>query len=220
MPKELLPRRPNAGSLSGELLGLLAAHRILPDRIMIDPSGSDLQPEDGGGHRLAAGAGGNADEIAGHLGIGLDMAGVEFLPEVLAQGFGSDADHDRNIDLRYAAAGHGLDHLALRGAGVDRIWGDAGSDTLSGGLGADKLSDYRLTNPHGTVALSFFHPQMQEVLLAAANEAGVEVLRDATVVRLRSGEVPEADVAREGKLTTVTASSSALTDASLALLHL
>ncbi len=57
--------------------------------------------------------------------------------------------------------------------------------------------DYRSTTPKGTCALSFHHPEMQEVLLAAAAEAGARVMRGANLAALRPGAVPEADIASD-----------------------
>jgi hypothetical protein len=41
-------------------------------------------------------------------------ARVELLPKMLAKRFRGDADDGRDVGLGHAAAGHGLDHLALR----------------------------------------------------------------------------------------------------------
>jgi 2-polyprenyl-6-methoxyphenol hydroxylase-like FAD-dependent oxidoreductase len=45
--------------------------------------------------------------------------------------------------------------------------------------------DYPSSTPNGTCALSFFHPEMQEQLLAAAVQAGADVKRGAAVKALR-----------------------------------
>lgn len=52
------------------------------------PAGAGLGPEDGGGDGLGAVGGGLAVERLGHLGVGLDMAEVEFVAVVLAEGLG------------------------------------------------------------------------------------------------------------------------------------
>ena len=65
--------------------------------------------------------------------------------------------------------------------------------------------DFRTSTPKGTCTLSFFHPEMQEVLLGHAALAGAEVWRDAVIGPLRPGTLPEADIIRDGKTTTINA---------------
>jgi 2-polyprenyl-6-methoxyphenol hydroxylase-like FAD-dependent oxidoreductase len=65
--------------------------------------------------------------------------------------------------------------------------------------------DYRTTTPQGTCTLSFYHPQMQEILLERAVQSGAEAWRSAVVVALRPGELPEADIVADGSVRTVKA---------------
>jgi flavin-dependent dehydrogenase len=58
---------------------------------------------------------------------------------------------------------------------------------------ASEPRDYRSTTPKATCGLSFFHPQMQEVLLASAADAGAEVIRGAAVTAMRSGSIPNVE---------------------------
>jgi 2-polyprenyl-6-methoxyphenol hydroxylase-like FAD-dependent oxidoreductase len=46
------------------------------------------------------------------------------------------------------------------------------------------------TTPHGTAMLTFYHPEMQTVLLRAAEAAGAEVRRGATVIGVEPGSPP------------------------------
>jgi 2-polyprenyl-6-methoxyphenol hydroxylase-like FAD-dependent oxidoreductase len=69
--------------------------------------------------------------------------------------------------------------------------------------------DYPTSTPQGTCALSFFHPEMQEQLLAEAAGEGVDVRRGASVKALhpaaRVEERPEADIETEGVIETISA---------------
>ena len=65
--------------------------------------------------------------------------------------------------------------------------------------------DYLATTPKGTCTLSFYHPEMQEILLERAVQCGAEVWRGAVVGALRPGAVPEADIIVEGETRTVKA---------------
>jgi len=58
------------------------------------------------------------------------------------------------------------------------------------------VRDYRATTPKSTCALFFYHPEMQEALLAKAVQDGVEVLRGAKVISLRPGDRPEIEIAQ------------------------
>lgn len=70
---------------------------------------------------------------------------------------------------------------------------------------ASEPRDYRSTTPRQTCGLSFFHPEMQEALLAGASEAGVNVIRGAVATSIRPGVTPEVDFSWNGKSHTVTA---------------
>lgn len=67
-------------------------------------------------------------------------------------------------------------------------------------LGARLLTrrDFPATTPHGSPLMSFFHPHMQEVLLACAASAGAEVRRGAAVRDVRPGPLPTVTVEHEG----------------------
>ncbi len=60
--------------------------------------------------------------------------------------------------------------------------------------------DYRTSTPKGTCAISFSHPEMQEVLLDQAIQSGAEAWRGAACVELRPGATPEADIEFEGEI--------------------
>ena len=68
--------------------------------------------------------------------------------------------------------------------------------TWVGGMAAVQ-SDVRTNNPGGFAPLCLSHPAMQETVLAAAQAAGAEVLRPATVLRVTPGSRPSALVRRE-----------------------
>lgn len=63
--------------------------------------------------------------------------------------------------------------------------------------------DFRTSTPRGTVTLTFFHPEMQETLLAEAAAASVEVWRGAGLAALRPGARPEADIVLNGETRTI-----------------
>lgn len=65
--------------------------------------------------------------------------------------------------------------------------------------------DFLTSTPNGTCVLSFFHPVMQETLATEAVRAGAELWRGATLRAIRSGELPEADIAVGGRVETVRA---------------
>ena len=76
------------------------------------PVGSRLEPEDAGGDRLGAVAHRLPVEALGDAAVGLDAAGVEFVPVVLAEGLGVDAEDTGDVGLRHAIGGHRLDLAA------------------------------------------------------------------------------------------------------------
>ena len=59
--------------------------------------------------------------------------------------------------------------------------------------------DLVATIPHGAPAIGFFHPEMQEVVLEAAAEAGAEVRRGARVREVRPGTPPSVVADVDGK---------------------
>jgi 2-polyprenyl-6-methoxyphenol hydroxylase-like FAD-dependent oxidoreductase len=68
---------------------------------------------------------------------------------------------------------------------------------------ASEPRDYRSTTPNGTCGLSFFHPQMQEALLASAADAGASVKRGAALTAIRPGSNPEVGFTHGGDVHTV-----------------
>jgi menaquinone-9 beta-reductase len=65
--------------------------------------------------------------------------------------------------------------------------------------------DFLTTTPKKTCVLSFFHPEMQEVLLAEAARAGAEILRGAVMQAIYPGDRPEADIGANGETKRVSA---------------
>lgn len=65
--------------------------------------------------------------------------------------------------------------------------------------------DMPATTLHGTPNVSFFHPEMQETLLQAATEAGVEVRRGARVKSIQPGASPRVTVEQDGQVEEITA---------------
>lgn len=65
--------------------------------------------------------------------------------------------------------------------------------------------DYRSTTPRSTCTLSFYHPDMQEELLAEAQRCGAEIWRGAVLSKLTPEDVSAAEIAVAGKLRTLTA---------------
>ena len=70
---------------------------------------------------------------------------------------------------------------------------------------ATPYRDYRSSTPHKSCALSFYHPEMQELLLAEASASGAEVWRGASVRAVNTGPRPAADIAVDGALKRVDA---------------
>ncbi len=68
-------------------------------------------------------------------------------------------------------------------------------------LGADRIAhrDFLATTPHQSPLFGFYHPDMQEVLLAAAEAAGAQVWRGAQVRAVQPGGVPTVSVDHEGR---------------------
>lgn len=65
--------------------------------------------------------------------------------------------------------------------------------------------DVSVTTPGQTAYITFYHPEMQEAVLAAAADAGVEVRRGARVHDIRPGTRPEVTIDNDGVSETVTA---------------
>lgn len=82
-------------------------------------------------------------------------------------------------------------------------------EIFSFGGEASEPRDYPTSTPNGTCALSFFHPEMQEQLLAAAVREGADVKRGALVKALRPAAQaegrPEVDIETENGIETVSA---------------
>jgi 2-polyprenyl-6-methoxyphenol hydroxylase-like FAD-dependent oxidoreductase len=65
--------------------------------------------------------------------------------------------------------------------------------------------DLFATTPHGAGSLNFYHPEMQEVLLTAAQTAGAEVWRGARATHVIPGETPRATILRHREPCTLSA---------------
>jgi 2-polyprenyl-6-methoxyphenol hydroxylase-like FAD-dependent oxidoreductase len=60
--------------------------------------------------------------------------------------------------------------------------------------------DFPGTTPHHSPLFGFYHPEMQEVLLTAATQAGAEVRRGASVREVRPGGRPSVVLEHEGRV--------------------
>jgi 2-polyprenyl-6-methoxyphenol hydroxylase-like FAD-dependent oxidoreductase len=87
----------------------------------------------------------------------------------------------------------GLYELLRDGCGHELPWVDT-----SLGPGHLEHRDLVATTPMQAPALSFYHPRMQEVLLAAATAAGAEVRRGTSVHEVRPGVLPTVVVEQDG----------------------
>jgi 2-polyprenyl-6-methoxyphenol hydroxylase-like FAD-dependent oxidoreductase len=69
-------------------------------------------------------------------------------------------------------------------------------------LRADQIDhrDFPATTPHHSPLFGFYHPEMQEVLLTAATQAGAEVRRGASVREVKPGGVPSVVLEQEGRV--------------------
>lgn len=87
----------------------------------------------------------------------------------------------------------GIANLLRGSCGHDLPWVDffSGSHLIA-------HRDPVATTPQHLQCLTFYHPEMQEVLLGAAAEAGAEVRRGASVKEVRSGSSPSVMVQRNG----------------------
>ena len=69
-------------------------------------------------------------------------------------------------------------------------------------LRADQIDhrNFPATTPHHSPLFGFSHPEMQEVLLTAATQAGAEVRRGASVREVQPGGVPSVALEQEGRV--------------------
>ena len=65
--------------------------------------------------------------------------------------------------------------------------------------------DFLTSTPKQTCVLSFYHPEMQEVLLSDAAKSGAEVWRGAAMGAVYPGERPEADILLNGETRRISA---------------
>jgi 2-polyprenyl-6-methoxyphenol hydroxylase-like FAD-dependent oxidoreductase len=91
----------------------------------------------------------------------------------------------------------------VRAAGAHEIRWWRSADAVRG---SSQPRDVPATTPHGTGALDFYHPQMQEAVVQAAAAAGAEVRRGVAIVGVTPGTRPAVQVAGPGGVVeTVTA---------------
>lgn len=74
-----------------------------------------------------------------------------------------------------------------------------GWHSYSGASSSVIRRDLVTTTPHGVGLLNFYHPEMQEVLLTAAQAAGATVWRGAKVIGLTAGSAPTVTVQVNGQ---------------------
>jgi menaquinone-9 beta-reductase len=97
-----------------------------------------------------------------------------------------------------------------RALGIDELLRDTCGHELPGWdmyLGPMSLGhrDLVTTTALGVPAFGLYHPAMQEVLLQAAADVGVEVYRGAVVRNVRPGALPTIEIEREGQVREVQA---------------
>lgn len=92
-----------------------------------------------------------------------------------------------------------LDTLRASGAHDQRWW-----DLY---IGPNRMAHRNLTEstPSGLPNLNFYHPQMQESVIAAASEAGADVRRGARVKEVRPGDTPSVTFEQDGRTETLEA---------------
>jgi len=92
----------------------------------------------------------------------------------------------------------GLYDLILESNGNEMVWWDVY-------IGSGRIShrDLTATTPSGLPNLTFFHPEMQEALIAAAESAGAEVRRGARVTAAKPSADPDVTVEWDGGSETV-----------------
>ncbi|MBX3010250.1 MAG: FAD-dependent monooxygenase [Caldilineaceae bacterium] len=78
-------------------------------------------------------------------------------------------------------------------------------NSYSGASSSILRRDLAATTPHGSGLLNFYHPEMQELLLQAAQAAGATIWRGAKAVRLQLEPIPTVTVQQQGQLRTVSA---------------
>jgi 2-polyprenyl-6-methoxyphenol hydroxylase-like FAD-dependent oxidoreductase len=71
-------------------------------------------------------------------------------------------------------------------------------DTYFGGMNAGRR-EFVSTTPQQLPAMTFYHPQMQEAVIASAEESGAEVRRGARVRGAEGGAEPRVDVEWDGR---------------------
>lgn len=74
-------------------------------------------------------------------------------------------------------------------------------------LGSELIDhrDFIATTPHHSPLFSFYHPEMQEVLLTAAAKAGAEVRRGGTIREVKPGAFPTVAIEQQGQVEEVRA---------------
>jgi 2-polyprenyl-6-methoxyphenol hydroxylase-like FAD-dependent oxidoreductase len=94
----------------------------------------------------------------------------------------------------------GIHHLLRDTCGHDQPWIDMF-------LGPAQIAhrDLSSTTPQAAPHFNFYHPAMQETLIAAAARAGAEIWRGASVKDVRAGSQPAAVVEKEGSARELTA---------------
>lgn len=90
----------------------------------------------------------------------------------------------------------GVYDLLRETCGVEVRWWD----TYVGATLIDRR-DFVATTPHHSPLFGFYHPEMQDVLLRAAADAGAEVRRGVSVRAVRLGALPTVTVEHEGRMT-------------------
>ncbi len=88
--------------------------------------------------------------------------------------------------------------------------------TTSFGAPPGDRRDLILTTPHAVGTLTFYHPQMQEILLQAAMAAGASVQRGATVIHVEPGHPATVQVEMGGQPETLRANLVVAADGRLA----
>jgi 2-polyprenyl-6-methoxyphenol hydroxylase-like FAD-dependent oxidoreductase len=89
-------------------------------------------------------------------------------------------------------------------------------------IGPERIEhrEYVATTPHHTPFLTFYHPEMQEVMLQAAAAAGAEVRWGAVVREVKPGAQPIVVVEHDGERAEVRAQLVVGTDGRASLLRM
>src|SRR5262249_42956802 len=93
----------------------------------------------------------------------------------------------------------GIYELLMDNCGYHPVWWDTRIGPAS--LGDRDLAE---TTPAGCHSMTFYHPSMQEALIAAAETAGAEVRRGVRVRGIETGSAPTARLEWNGSDETVT----------------